>query len=134
MSVLENYPALVSAIGALTLLHIIQFLIVDATGILTKHTPGTTIEADHNNFLFRASRVFANTNETIAIFMLASSFCVLVSAPAVATGVAAWAYVVARILYAICYYANLKLMRSVIFGVSLVSLIALLSIGIYEWL
>ena len=133
MSLLENYPNLITIIGLLTLLHIIQFIVLDISGIITKHKPGSTIAADHDSFLFRASRVFANTNETIAIFILASIFCIVVQASTLVTEAAAAAYVMARVLYAVCYYANFQLMRSVIFGISMLSLIVLFAAGVSAW-
>ena len=133
MNFLENYPNLISAIGLLTLLHIVQLIVLDITGILSKHKPGSTVAVDHNRFLFRASRAFGNTNETIAIFILSSLFCIFVNASPVVTEGAAWAYVLARVLYAVCYYANLQLFRSIVFGVSLLSLIVMFAAGVFAW-
>jgi len=133
MNLIDVYPYLVSAIGALALILIIQLLIADVIGILSKHLPGSLVEANHSSLLFRATRVVANTNESLAIFVLASAFCVLTSAPPFAAGLSAWVYVISRFLYALCYYANLQIMRSVIFGISLLSLAALLITGIYGW-
>jgi len=133
MNILENYSSLISAIGAITLIQIIQLVLADIIGIRSKHTPGATVKADHDNLLFRASRVFANTNETISIFILASIFCVLVNASPNVTGIAAWTYVIARVVYAFCYYANFRTIRSIIFGISLLSLIVLYMAGVYAW-
>lgn len=134
MYLLENYSVLISAIAALTLIQIIQLIVADAIGIISKHTPGATVEANHDDLLFRASRVFANTNETIPIFILASIFAVLVSAPPSITGGAAWVYIITRIIYAFCYYVNLKTMRSIIFGISLLALITMFITGVYAWI
>ena len=133
MNIIDTYPQLVMAIGALALLSIIQLLVADAIGIVSKHTPGTPVEANHDSVLFRASRVVANTNESIAIFILAAAFCVLTSAPASFVGLCSWAYVGSRLLYAVCYYANLQTMRSVIFGLSILSLCGLLGSGFFAW-
>ncbi|NKB99902.1 MAG: hypothetical protein GKR90_15580 [Pseudomonadales bacterium] len=45
------------------------------------------------------------------------------------TAFCAWTYVTARSVYAICYYANLQVLRSICFGVSALSLAALLVVG-----
>lgn len=129
----ENYSVLISAMGALALIQIIQLVVADVIGILSKHTPGAVVEANHDNILFRASRVFANTNETISVFILASVFSMFVNASPEVTGTAAWSYVIARVLYAFCYYANLKTMRSIIFGFSLLALVVLFLSGVYAW-
>lgn len=133
MQLLSSYPYLVSAIGTLAFLLIVQIVIADVVGILSKHIPGSAVETDHGSLLFRASRVVANTNESIAVFILASAFCVLTNAAPYATGVAAWVYVSARFLYALCYYANQQTMRSIIFGISLLALGGQLIIGLRAW-
>ena len=106
MNIIDTYPQLVMAIGALALLSIIQLLVADAIGIVSKHTPGTPVEANHDKVLFRASRVVANTNESIAIFILAAAFCVLTSAPVSFVGLCSWAYVGLRLLYACLLYTS----------------------------
>jgi len=129
MELAQTYSMTVSAMGALAVLMFCQLLIADVLGIRAKHLPGSQIPADHENPLFRAGRAVANINESIAIFLLAVLFCVLSSASANGTGYAAWAFVIARLLYAVCYYLNLQLLRSVMFGLSLLAIAALLAIG-----
>ena len=70
-----------------------------------------------------------NTNETIAIFLLGVIFCMLSGANPQQTAIAAWGFVAARGLYALCYYFNLKILRSTVFGVVLLSLLSLVVIG-----
>jgi len=134
MATIQNtYPYLVSAFGSLALLMLIQLVIADVIGIRAKHVPGTAVESDHDNLLFRADRVVGNTNESIAIFILASIFCVFSNASTYDVGIAAWGFVISRMVYALCYYANLQTLRSIIFGVSALSLLALIVIGVSEW-
>jgi uncharacterized MAPEG superfamily protein len=102
----------------MALLMLIQIVMADVLGILAKHVLGTPIEANHDSLLFRANRTVANTNESIAVFILVVVFCVLAGASPVHTA------------YAIFYYANWQLLRSVVFGVSLLFLFALLLIGV----
>lgn len=131
MEILEQFQQLALAMCGMALLMLMQILVVDVLGIRAKHVPGTLVDANHDSLIFRASRTVANTNESIAVFILAVLFCVLMGASPLYTAYAAWGFVVSRVLYAFCYYSNLKLLRSVVFGVSLVFLFALLAIGVF---
>ena len=133
MILLDTHPELVAAIGTMGVLFIVQLLAADFIGIKAKHLPGSPVDADHRNLLFRASRVVANTNESLGLFLLACLFCVFSGASPTLSGYAAWGYVLTRALYAICYYANWKLARSTVFGFSLLALIVLLGAGAYPY-
>lgn len=134
MELAQSYSTTISALGFLAILMFGQLLIADLIGIKSKHTPGSQVPSDHGNPLFRASRAVANINESVAIFLLAVLFCMLSGASAIATGYSAWAFVISRLLYAVCYYSNWQLPRSAMFAVSLVALAALLVIGFSAWL
>jgi len=125
-----NYEATIQSWAALAVLLLTQVLVADVASVRAKHVPGTPVEASHDNFLFRASRAVANTNETIAIYIVVVLFCLFSGASADYTAYFSWGYVVARTAYAVCYYFNLKLLRSVCFGISLLSLSALLILGL----
>ena len=129
MDIAQSYALTVTALGALAVLMFCQVLIADVLGLRAKHLPGSPVAADHDNSLFRAVRAVANTNESIAVFILAVLFCMLSGAAASTTGYAAWAFVIARFLYAVCYYMNIQLLRSVMFGVSLLAVAVLLVVG-----
>jgi uncharacterized MAPEG superfamily protein len=131
MNFFEQFQQLALPVGVIALLMHMQVLVLDVLGLRAKHLPGTPVEANHGSPIFRASRTVANTNETIAVFILALMFCVLAQATPFHTVYAAWGFVVSRILYAICYYSNLKLLRSVVFGISLLFLFDLLVIGMF---
>jgi uncharacterized MAPEG superfamily protein len=131
MDIAQTYEYTTFALGAMALLMLLQLLVADVAGMKSKHTPGASINTDHSNFLFRASRTVANTNESIAVFVLATTFCILSNASPTYTAYAAWGFIAARALYALFYYLNLQILRSVIFGVSLLSLAALLVIGFF---
>lgn len=115
--------------GALTLLLVTQITIADIIGIKAKHPPGTPVAANHDNPLFRATRAVANTNESIAVYLLAILFCISQGANPTITGMLSWAYVIGRVAYALCYYLNQQTMRSVCFGFSFLALLALLING-----
>lgn len=129
MNLATDYEVTIYAMASMALLMLMQILIADVVGILAKNTPGTPVKADHDNFLFRVTRTVANTNETIAIFVLATAFCILGSASPTYTGYAACAFVLARGVYAGFYYSNLRVLRSATFAISLVALGALLLVG-----
>ncbi len=130
MSAFEPYALSIAALGYVAGLLLVQLLVADIIGVLKKHTPGTPVEANHSSPLFRASRAVGNANESIAIFVCGLLFCVLSAADPAHTALAAWAFAITRTLYAICYYANLQVFRSLTFAVSLIALAALLVVGV----
>ncbi|CAA0093157.1 Uncharacterised protein [Halioglobus japonicus] len=129
MDILQAYQGTISAMGAMSLLLFCQLLVADAVGIRSGHIPGAAIATDHDNLLFRVTRTVANSNESIAIFILAVVFCIFAKASPQYTGYAAWGFVMSRAAYALCYYFNIKLLRSIIFGVALICLAALMVLG-----
>ena len=133
MDLVHTYATTIVALGALAVLMLCQLLVADVIGIRAKHVPGSQIPTDHKNLLFRASRAVANTNESIAVFILAVLFCILSGAPASTAGVSAWGFVIARALYSACYYLNWQAARSVMFGLSLVAIVSLLVCGGAVW-
>lgn len=130
-NILATYSLSIGALGFVAALMLIQIVISDAIGIMGRHVPGTPVEPNHALPMFRASRTVANTNESVAIFIAGLLFCILMGASASLTAVAAWGYALARLAYAICYYANLQTLRSICFGVSLLALFTLLIGGAF---
>lgn len=131
MDIAQTYSLTILALGAIALLMLVQIIIADAIGIKSRHTPGASIRADHSDLLFRSSRTVANTNESIAIFVLAALFCIYSNASPAYSAYAAWSFFTARALYALFYYLNLQTLRSVTFGVSLICLAAMLVVGLW---
>ena len=128
--VIETYSTSIAALGAVTALMLLQLVVADVVGIVNKHVPGSKIPDDHDNLLFRAARTVANTNESIGIFICALLFCFLSNASPDYTAHASWAYFCFRAIYAFCYYANIPTLRSVSFGLSLLSLLGLMLVGL----
>ncbi len=128
---MEIYQSSILALGTLAVLMLVQLLIADVTGILNKKVPGTSVVESHGNSLFRVTRTMANTNESVAIFLVAWLFCVFSDASPDYTAYASWTYVTARLLYAVCYYANIQVMRSVCFVFSLVGIAGLIAVGFF---
>jgi len=83
MDIVEQLQQLGIALGGMAFLMLIQILVVDRLRMGAKHVPGTPIDADQESLLLRASRTVANTNESIAAFILVVVFCVLADAYAV---------------------------------------------------
>lgn len=127
------YGPSILALGAIAGLLLLQILVADVASIRAGHAPGAPVPADHGNFLFRATRAHANTNESIAVFVLLVLFGVMSAAPAGWLNGLAWVYVAARAAHMLCYYAGLQLARSLAFGVGLLALIGMLIVGATPW-
>ncbi len=131
---LQPYELTVLSIGAMGTLLLLQVLVSDAVSIAGRHPPGTPVAPDHRSLLFRVHRAHANTNETLAGFVLLVLFALAAGAdPAWLNGCCA-AFVATRVAHMACYYANWQLMRSVAFGLSLVALGGVLVTGLIGWL
>jgi len=113
---------------------LVQLLIADVVALKTRHTPGYPIEPDHNDLLFRSSRVLSNTNESVAIFILLVGFALLSSANPQWLNNCSVIYLIGRVSHMVFYYADLKLLRSISFGVSLLGLTAIFITGLMAWL
>jgi uncharacterized MAPEG superfamily protein len=127
------YVPLVCAMGVAALLFLLQLSVVDYAGIRAKHVPGTPVPSDHNLFLFRATRAHANTNESIAVFILLALFGMFSTANPTWLNASAWIYVAARAAHMLLYYFDLRLWRSVAFGVGLVGLWLMMIVGAIPW-
>lgn len=130
---LSPYAPTILALGATGVLCLVQLLVFDATAILSRHQPGIPIEPDPGRFLFRSARAFANTNETLAVFVLLVVFGVYSGAPAQALNLFAWIYVAGRAAHMVLYWADLRVLRSVAFVVAVVALLGLLGVGFWSW-
>lgn len=117
------------ALVAMAFLYILQILIADFAGIYRKHPPGSPVAADHNDFHFRAVRAHANTNESIAAFLMLFVVGILVSASANSFNICAGFYVLMRALYTGFYYLGWQKLRSTVFGLSLVALVGMLVVA-----
>ncbi|MDV5170074.1 MAPEG family protein [Photobacterium rosenbergii] len=134
MEFLLEYQISIIVIGLVGLLMFIQLVIADIIAIKNKHIPGYPIKSNHRDFLFRASRAHLNTNESVAIFVLFVIFCFLSSASASVVNTCSLAYLTSRIGHMIFYYLDFKVLRSISFATSLVSLLALFFAGMLAWL
>ena len=124
------YTGVVAALGATGALILLQMLVADFAGIRARHVPGTPVPSDHGLFLFRAVRAHANTNESVAAFVLLALYGIFSAANAQWLNVLAWTYVGARIAHMLSYYADLRLLRSIVFGIGLLALLAMAVVGL----
>lgn len=124
------YTSALAACVTLGGLIFMQVLVADFAGIKAKHVPGMPVTDGHSSFLFRAVRALANTNETLGLFLLLMFAALLLQASAAWVNGLAWAFVAARGLHMVCYYARWGTARGIVFGVSLLALLGLLICGV----
>ena len=134
MTILLDYQVTVLIIGLVAVLQLLQLIVLDVMAIRRKHAPGKPIEAEPSDPLFRASRTFYNTNETLGLFILIVLFAMLSGGSAWWVNACSIVYFISRVIYAVAYYAGISALRSTVFGISLVALLALLIVGFSTWL
>jgi len=109
----------------LAVLVLTQVLVADVAAMRAGHVPGTAVTGGHDNFFFRATRAHANTNESLATFLLLSVAAILLRANATLTNVFVAVFVASRAVHMLAYYADQRTLRSTAFVVGLVCLIGL---------
>ena len=124
----HSYIPSLWGMATMGLMILVQLIIADISSIKSKHMPGAPITADPKTFVFRASRAHANTNETIACFILFTVVALLCKANPLWLNSFVWLFVACRSAHMIFYYTNQSTMRSISFGFSLAALIGLCSI------
>ena len=134
MEFIEPYQITVLVLGLTGALFWLQLAVVDVVAIKLKHTPGFNIEQNHNRFLFRANRAFANSNESVGILVLLTLFAILSAADASWLNTCSIVYLVGRCSHMLCYYFNFKAARSASFAISFCALLAIFVVGLQAWL
>lgn len=129
----QVYYLTIWAAAATGLLVVAQLLVADVAAIRAAHKSGTPIPPDSKSFLFRAARAHANTNESVAAFVLFALVGVLGGASPAWLGGLAWLYVTARLAHMVAYYGNQKVPRSTAFGVSLLALFGMFGASVVAW-
>jgi len=119
------YQTAIWTLFGLALLNLGQLLVSDIAGIRAKHKPGFPVEARGASFLFRSSRAFANTNESLGAFLLLVLASVLLAASPHWTNILALGYLASRIVYTLAYYMHWAVFRSVVFGLGIAILFGL---------
>jgi uncharacterized MAPEG superfamily protein len=119
------YAAVASALLAMGVLCLIQALVADVAGIRAGHVPGMPVAGGHDDFLFRATRAQANTNETLGAFIVLALAAVVLGASPWWANILVWIFVAARVGHMLTYYMNLRSARSACFAVGLAALVGL---------
>ena len=128
LELLLPYQGVLAAGAVLAALVIVQVLVADVAGMQAKHVPGMPVTAGHANFHFRATRAHANTNENLPVQVLLTVVAVLLAASPRWATAAAWAFTAARAGHMLFYYMDLRLARSIAFGLGLAAQLALLAV------
>ena len=85
---------------------------------------------DHDDLLFRASRAHANTTESVGAVILIAFFAIATGAsPGVSNSLLA-GFVACRVVHMVAYYSDLRVLRSVAFGLGVLALLGLLGAGV----
>lgn len=125
MNFTDLYSPTILAMVVAGLLLLLQLFVADLTAIKAGHKPGHPIPADSGSFLFRSARAHANTNESIAAFVLFAITGILAGANPYWLNLLSLAYVGCRAAYMAAYYIGLSLIRSIVFGVSMLVLLGM---------
>lgn len=128
------YEPTIWAMGLVGGLLLIQLIVADLVGLKSGHTPGKTVDADPANFFFRVTRAHANTNESIAAFILITIFAMHSPLSPFWVNALSWLYLVSRVAHMSCYYAANQPLRSIAFGLSILALLTSLIASAYSWL
>jgi uncharacterized MAPEG superfamily protein len=115
---------------ALGVLFLVQALVADVAGIRAGHVPGTAIAGGHDDFLFRATRAQANTNENLGVFLVLSLAAVLLGGGPWLTNALVGTFVASRLGHMLAYYLDLRPVRSAFFVLGVVCLAGLAVVGV----
>ena len=132
IAVAAEYRPTLIAMALSGLLLVMQLVVADLTAIRHRHKAGYPISADSSKFIFRAARAHANTNESIAAFALLALSGMLLTASSGWVNSLSTAWLVCRPAHLGFYYANIKLGRSIAFGLSLLALLGLFASALWS--
>ena len=129
-AVLEPYGPVFVSVLALGVLFLAQALIADVAAIRAGHVPGTAVAGGHDDFLFRATRAQANTNENLGAFLVLSLAAVLLGAGPWWTHALVGTFVASRLGHMLAYYLDLRPVRSAFFTLGVACLVGLAVAGL----
>lgn len=121
-------PALI-ALGAFGFLYLVQLLVADVIGIRSQHVPGTPVQGGHEDMLFRATRAHANTTESVGAVILLAAFAIGVGGDPAWVNGTLWTFFALRVVHMLAYYLDVRILRSVAFGLGMVTLLVLFGVG-----
>lgn len=129
-AVLEPYGPVFVSYLALGILFLAQALVADVAAIRAGHVPGTAVAGGHDDFVFRATRAQANTNENLGAFLVLSLAAVFLGAGSWWTNALAGTFVVSRLGHMLAYYSDQRPVRSAFFSLGLGCLVGLAVVGV----
>ena len=123
---LVAYQSVAAAGLVLSALLIVQLIVLGVANRRDPHVPGMPVTDGHGNFFFRAARAHANLVENLPVYLLLTLAAVVLGASPRWTGYMAWAFVIARVLHAGCYYSDQRAARSAMFGLGALAQLGML--------
>ena len=129
-NIVDPYGPVFAAWLCLAAAYLVQAIVADVAGIRARHVPGMPVTGGHDDFFFRAVRAQANTNESLALFVLLSLAAMLLGANGWLTNALVWVFVIARVVHMLAYYADVRTLRSAAFGVGFLCLVGLLVVSL----
>jgi len=130
LNIVQPYLLSIGCFVAVGGLLLVQLLVADIAGLMKGHVPGSAPDASHESFHFRATRAHANTNESVAAFVLLAFAGIALGASAFWVNWLSVAYCAARVAHMVFYWLKLAPLRSLSFIVGLGSLFGLLVVDI----
>ncbi|BCE03368.1 MAPEG family protein [Marinicellulosiphila megalodicopiae] len=127
----QEYFLTFVALIVIAFIFLLNVFIFDATSIIKKQQPGFPIEPNHESFLFRSHRALSNLNETLSLFLILAFVGILMQVNSNWLGFSALVYSISRFLYVVCYLFNIKLMRSMCFGIGLLALCCMFVVNVF---
>ncbi len=131
---LQAYTPTLAVLALTGLLLCLQLLVLDVAGIRSGHRPGSPIGGGPEDFLFRAWRAHANTNESLGAFIALALAGLLSGASPAGMNLLCFLYLCGRISHMLFYYAGWSRPRSLAFGLSLGALFAMAALVLFNLL
>lgn len=125
----QHYHPAIFGMGVFGVIYLLQLIVADFAAIRRRHNPGTAVEQNHDDFLFRATRAHANTTESIGAFILIAGFAVVNGGDPAWVNALVWMFIAARVTHSLAYYLDKRLLRSAAFGFACLILFILFTVG-----
>ena len=129
-NIVDPYGPVFAAWLCLAAAYLVQTIVADVAGIRAHHVPGMPVTGGHDDFFFRAARAQANTNESLALFLLLTLAAMLLGANGWLTSALVWVFVIARVVHMLAYYADQRTLRSAASGVGFLCLVGLFVVAL----
>ncbi len=128
---LQPYTTSLIVLALSGLLLCMQLLVLDLAGIRAGHRPGQPVAGDAQNFLFRAYRAHANTNESFGAFIALALAGLLSGASPAGLNLLCGLWLLGRIGHMLFYYLGWARSRSLAFGLALGALFGMAAVVLH---